>query len=54
VDGASRGYAPKRIELPAGPHTLVVQGSGGRPLASERIELSAAHTASHPLVVRLP
>jgi serine/threonine protein kinase len=48
IDGSSRGFAPKLLELPAGPHEVeLLLGNGAR--LKRRITLAESHTPSSPL-----
>jgi serine/threonine-protein kinase len=48
VDGRSRGFAPKRLELPVGAHQIELRGEDGSRLARRSVELSTRHTRSSP------
>jgi serine/threonine-protein kinase len=48
IDGSSRGFAPKLLELPAGPHEVeLVLGDGSR--LKKQITLAESNTPSSPL-----
>ena len=48
IDGSSRGFAPKLLELPTGPHEVELRlGNGSR--LSKRITLGESNTPSSPL-----
>jgi hypothetical protein len=48
IDGRSRGFAPKLLELPAGTHQVeLVLGNGAH--LEKRFTISESHTASSPL-----
>jgi serine/threonine protein kinase len=48
IDGNTSGFAPKLLELPAGPHEVeLILGSGAH--LKKRITLSESHTPSSPL-----
>jgi Protein kinase domain len=48
IDGSSRGFAPKLLELPAGPHEVeLLLGTGSR--VKKRITLGESNTPSSPL-----
>jgi serine/threonine-protein kinase len=48
IDGSSRGFAPKLLELPAGPHDVeLLLGSGSH--LKKRITLAESNTPSSPL-----
>ena len=48
IDGSSRGFAPKLLELPAGPHEVELSlGNGSR--LKKRINLAESNTPSSPL-----
>ncbi|HEY2747242.1 MAG TPA: serine/threonine-protein kinase [Polyangia bacterium] len=48
IDGRSRGFAPKLLELPAGPHEVeLLLGTGSR--LRRQITLAESHTPSSPL-----
>jgi serine/threonine-protein kinase len=48
VDGASHGFAPRRLVLPAGSHEVILVRPDGTRL-SRRLQVGAAHTSSAPL-----
>ncbi len=48
VDGRSRGFAPKRLELPVGSHRVELRSENGASLGTRTIELSARNTRSSP------
>jgi hypothetical protein len=48
IDGSARGFAPKLLELPAGPHEVeLLLGNGAR--LKKRITLAESNTPSLPL-----
>jgi hypothetical protein len=48
IDGSSRGFAPKLLELPSGPHEVeLLLGNGSR--IKKRITLAESNTPSAPL-----
>jgi serine/threonine-protein kinase len=48
IDGSARGFAPKLLELPAGPHEVeLLLGNGAR--LKKRITLAESNTPSSPL-----
>jgi serine/threonine protein kinase len=49
IDGASRGFAPRRFEVPVGPHTVEVVTPDGQHHGPRTVELTSQHTASTPL-----
>lgn len=49
IDGESRGYAPKLIELPLGEHVLELVMPEGRRVGPERLRISPFHTPASPL-----
>lgn len=49
VDGESRGFAPKLIELPAGPHDVVLVKTDGGRIGPKRFDVGRHHTRSAPL-----
>jgi hypothetical protein len=49
VDGRSKGFAPRRIVLPAGPHDVEVVRRDGTRVGPERVTVSIRHTRSAPL-----
>jgi tRNA A-37 threonylcarbamoyl transferase component Bud32 len=54
VDGKSRGFAPKSLELRLGDHLVELVGPGGEKKATRRVVLEARHTASAPLRWSVP
>jgi serine/threonine protein kinase len=48
IDGSSRGFAPKLLELPAGPHEVELHLGSGSHL-KKRITLAESNTPSSPL-----
>lgn len=48
VDGASKGFAPKRLELDVGPHELVLVTPDGRRIGPHRVDLTVRHTDLDP------
>lgn len=54
VDGRRYGHAPRKIELSAGRHRVVLRDDSGAVVASRDVELSPIHTRSSPLRWVLP
>jgi hypothetical protein len=53
VDGSARGFAPKLLELPAGPHEVELRlGNGAR--LDKMMTLSESNTPSSPLRWMVP
>jgi len=48
VDGRRRGHAPRKIELSAGSHHVILRDQSGATLAERDVELRASHTRSAP------
>jgi hypothetical protein len=48
IDGTSRGYAPRLIELPVGPHAAVLVRPDGQRVA-RALHVLPTHTPSRPL-----
>jgi len=48
VDGKSMGFAPKRVELPAGSHDVVLVRPDGSRVGPHRVEITARHTDLEP------
>ena len=48
IDGSSRGFAPKLLELPTGPHDVELRRGDGSRL-DKRITLGERNTPSSPL-----
>jgi hypothetical protein len=48
IDGSARGFAPKLLELPAGPHEIDLALGNGSHL-KKRVTIAASHTPSSPL-----
>jgi serine/threonine protein kinase len=48
VDGRPQGHAPRRLELPAGPHEVVLVRPDGTRIGPHRVEVGARHTPSSP------
>ncbi|MFH0903422.1 MAG: serine/threonine-protein kinase [Pseudomonadota bacterium] len=49
IDGTSMGYAPKRLTLPLGSHTVELLHSDGRRIGPVTVQLTVRHTLSAPL-----
>ena len=48
VDGQSHGFAPKRLELEAGPHQVELVTPAGAKIGPQKIDLTQRHTDSDP------
>jgi hypothetical protein len=48
VDGASMGFAPKRVEVTAGAHDVVLVAPDGKRVGPHRVEVSARNTDLDP------
>lgn len=48
VDGASMGFAPKRLELGVGAHEIVLVTPDGRRLGPHKVDISVRHTDLDP------
>ena len=54
IDGKSFGYAPKRLELPAGSHTVELVTPSGKRIGPAPISVTARNTESEPLKYLVP
>ncbi len=48
IDGSSHGFAPKLLELPAGPHEVELRLGNGSHI-KKQITVAESHTPSSPL-----
>ncbi|MFO0678367.1 MAG: protein kinase [Polyangiaceae bacterium] len=53
VDGSPSGFAPKTLDLPAGPHEVKLVTSDGRTLGPKAVVVTSRHTRSEPLQWRV-
>jgi hypothetical protein len=54
VDGVSRGFAPREIEVPLGAHAIELRTADGRVIGPMPVAVTALHTHAAPYLVRIP
>jgi len=54
VDGHPAGFAPKRLDLPLGAHSVELRSPAGERIAARQLTLTARHSPGAPLTWLLP